>query len=236
MLQILLYYHRYYQRSYRYVPPLTVFLIAVFFLYGVIPNPVMDSYAVTATLLFLTAAWLCYVFIDLEDETQQIITFLHSGKLMLLYASKLVYVWLFTLPLSVFVIVYPIIFDKFDYMPGIGQALTAFACHQFAALLGISLAAWFNAKLFRTGLISFLGLCIVLAVSLGGQGIIDRTFPALFWIIPPYRIILYILNDHPQASARPHPLEMWHTALYIIVLVIIYLRVMIRRKFEHPIK
>ncbi|WP_151735320.1 hypothetical protein [Paenibacillus tengchongensis] len=236
MLSILFYYHRYYLRSYRYTAPLTVFLIAMFFLYGVVPNPVMDSYAASATLLFLIAAWLCYGFVDLEDDTQQVITFLHSGKLALLYTAKLIYVWLFTVPLSVFAIVYPIIFDKFAYTPSLRQALTALGCHQLAALLGITLAAWFNAKLFRTGLISFLSLCTVLAVALGGQGIINRTFPAMSWVIPPYPAIMYVLNDHPQAELAAPPQGIWYLALYIIMLAVSYLWVMSRRKFDERLK
>lgn len=232
MSHILFYYHRYYQRSYRYVAPLTLYLIAIFFLYGVVPNPVMDSYAITSTFLFFISAWFCYGFIDMEDETQQVITFLHARNLTLLYTLKLLYMWLFTLPISIFSIVYPIIFDKFEYTPSFGQAVIAFGCHQIAALLGISIAAWFNQKLFRTSLLSFLGLCTILSISLGGQGIIEQTTPLLSWIIPPYRIILFLLSDDPLTNSKPNIVEIIYPVIYIALLIVSYLWVMTHRKFE----
>ncbi|MBY0207123.1 MULTISPECIES: hypothetical protein [Paenibacillus] len=236
MLHILFYYHRYYQRSYRYVAPLTLYLIAVFFLYGVVPNPVMDSYAITSTFLFFVSAWFCYGFIDIEDETQQIITFLHSRKLTLLYALKLLYIWLFTLPISTFAIIYPIIFDKFDYTPSFQQALIAFSCHQLSALLGISIAVWFNQKLFRTTRLSFFGLCTILSISLGGQGIIDQTTPIISWIIPPYRIILFILSDDNKTNNVLTPIEIASPVIYITILILSFLLVMKNRKFENSNK
>ncbi|SET86818.1 hypothetical protein [Paenibacillus sp. NFR01] len=232
MLYALRYYHRYYLRSYRFAAPLTVCLGFIFFLYGIVPNPVMDSYAVTATLMFLIAAWLCFGFIDLEDETQQILTFLHSGKIMRLYALKLLYLWMFSLPLSVFAIVYPIIFDKFDHAPTVAQVLTAFLCHQIAVWLGIAVAAWFNRRLFRSGMVAFLVLCLVLTAALGGQGIVNRTSPALGWLIPPFRMVLHLLSDRPQAESSPGLAELLYPILYIILLVALFLYIMQRRRFE----
>lgn len=232
MPQILFYYHRYYQRSYRYIAPLTLYLIAVLFLYVVIPNPIMDSYAITSTLLFFISAWFCYGFIDLEDDTQQILTFLHSRNLTLLYALKLMYIWLFTLPITVFTIIYPIVFQKFVHTPTLQQSFLAFICHVVSALLGISLAAWFNQKLFRTSLMSFLGLCLVLSIALGGQGIIEQTSPYVAWLIPPYRIILFLLSDAPKTDAL-NWIELVSPIIYIAVLISAFLWVMKRNKFEN---
>jgi hypothetical protein len=172
----------------------------------------------------------------MEDETQQIITFLHSRKLTLLYTLKLLYMWLFTLPISTFSIIYPIIFHKFDYTPSFQQALIAFSCHQLSALLGISIAAWFNQKLIRTTLLSFFGLCTILSISLGGQGIIDQTTPIISWIIPPYRIILFILSDDHNANSVLKPIEIAYPVIYITVLILSFLLVMEYRKFENSAK
>lgn len=231
--QILYYYHRYYQQSYRYIAPLTLYLIAVLFLYAITPNPIMDSYALTSTLLFFISAWFCYGFIDLEDETQQTLTFLHSRNLTLLYALKLLYIWLFTLPITAFTILYPIIFHKFVHTPSLQQSFLAFICHLASALLGISLAAWFNKKLFRTSLMSFFGLCLVLSITLGGQGIIEQTSPYLAWLIPPYRIILFLLSDVPKTGSTLSWIELMSPVIYIGVLITAFLWVMKRKKFEN---
>ncbi|MBP1996366.1 hypothetical protein [Paenibacillus eucommiae] len=232
MLPMLYYYHQYYHRSFRYVAPLAIYFIIILFIYWVVPTPVMDSYAITSTLLFIISAWLCYGFIDHEDETQQIVTFLHARSLTLLYTCKLLYIWLFTLPVSIIAMTYPILFNKFDHQPSFQEIGVAFASHELAALLGISLAAWFNQKLFKTGLMSFLGLGLVITISLAGQGIVTIMPAFLSWLIPPLRMIISLLSNYTNVSNTSLLTSLLSPLLYAIMLNVFFLVVMKRRKFE----
>lgn len=73
-------------------------------------NPVMESYAFSAAFLFIVAAVLCYILVDIETSNQEPVTVLHSGSIFKLYSAKLLYSWIFTVPLALYAVLFPAIF------------------------------------------------------------------------------------------------------------------------------
>lgn len=53
MISIISYVHTCFMRSYRYGPPVFVFFMGILFVYSVVPNPVMASYAFSTTFIFI---------------------------------------------------------------------------------------------------------------------------------------------------------------------------------------
>lgn len=78
-----------YMLSYRFFAPLTIFAFTVTFIYGVVPNPIMPSYSFTASALFVIAGWIGIGYIDLEHDSQQMITVLRMRSFRYYYAMKL---------------------------------------------------------------------------------------------------------------------------------------------------
>lgn len=235
MLSILLYIHQYYSRSYRYVAPLFIYILGIVWVYSTVPNQVMNSYSFSSTFLFIVSAWLCYGFIDMEDGTQQVITTLHAKNLIKVYVGKLLYIWLFNLPLSIFAVFYPAIFHKFDRTATIGEMIVSLASHQLLALLGISIASWFTVKLFSMRLHSILGLFLVISVSLAGEGITQKlpdTICFLSWLLPPLRLVIRMFLQFEEISLEQKIVATLAPLTFASISICLYLWIMKRRRFE----
>nr|WP_144921905.1 hypothetical protein [Paenibacillus bovis] len=59
MLELIKYSLHDYVRSHKYFAPISTYIILIIVFYTYKPNPVLDSYAVTASMLYVVSAWLC---------------------------------------------------------------------------------------------------------------------------------------------------------------------------------
>lgn len=224
----------YYMRSYRFLAPTLAFAGGIMFVYSEIPNPVLDSYAQTSMWLFAASAWLAYGYINLEHESQRLVTVLYARSVTYYYAVKLLLLGAIGAALALFATAYPIVFRAFDRTPTAGEALTAWLSHAIAAGLGIACALFFADKRTSEKTTSLLGLIALLGVSLGGQGIANRLPDSaawVAWIIPPvFRIAdtLFRLQELPVAHIA---WTLLFAAAYAIVLAAAYIRVSRRLLF-----
>lgn len=206
MIALILYVHAVYARSYRYVPPVLLYTVIVVWMYSLVPNPVMGSYAFTSGLLFAVSAWLAFGFIDAEHETQSAVSALHAGSLSRLTAAKLLYAWLFMTPVAVMVVLYPALLHKFDRAPSISELMAALAGHLSLSLLGIACGVFFTARFVPRLTTSAPGLLAVVALTLAGGGIrqmLPDSLAPLVWALPPVNLVMNALNGYPQAGELP---------------------------------
>ena len=228
------YLFRYYFRSYRYVAPLIVYMTAIVFIYGVVPNPVLSSYGFTSTVLFLAMAWLCFTYIDVEDRTQQAITALHLGNITKYYAAKMAVIALIGTALALCTTVYPIVFDKFSAPPTAEQFIVGLVSHLLLSYLGISISAMFTSKWFPKLNYSILGLFLVLSISLAGSGITERMpdpFAFVTWLIPPTYRVMAMLNKDADIDAQEALIAFSAVLIYVFALQFIFIRWMKKRLF-----
>jgi hypothetical protein len=225
---------RYYVRSYRYVAPLLIYGFFVFFIYYVVPNPVMPSYSFTSALLFLISTWLGFGFIDLEDDTQQAISVLHVGSVNKYYLAKMLVLLAIVIGLSAFTTVYPILLDKFVRQPTGIEAFVALMSHVLLAWLGITISFLFTNKLIRALSHAILGLFLVVAFAMSGAGI-ENALPdllrVLIWLIPPVFRVMDSLNNYETASFGEVSIALLSTLLYSLIIAWIFLRMMKRKLF-----
>ncbi len=180
----------YYARSHRYLAPFLAYVGAILFIYSQVPNPVMDSYAFTAMWTFVIAAWLSYGFIDLEHEAQRFVTIVHSRSIAKYDAVKFSILGTVTALMSIFAVVYPIVFNKFDRTPEAPEVGIALLAHLVLAWLGIACAAFFTERWAASRPLALLGLLLVIALSLparplrrgagGENGLAARLLGGLF--------------------------------------------------------
>lgn len=100
MRALISYYVLDYIKSYRYVPPLSIYVITLLVNYTYRPNPVLSSMAVTAVYLFLLMAWFTLSFFHTEDPTQQQLTTLHAKNKSKMFLSKYMTMFLCVIVLS----------------------------------------------------------------------------------------------------------------------------------------
>ncbi|MFB9330332.1 hypothetical protein ACFFSY_30675 [Paenibacillus aurantiacus] len=203
MIALTMYVHATYMRSYRYVPPLLLLIIIMVWIYSLVPNPVMGSYAFTSALLFAVSAWLAFGFIDTEHETQLTLTALHAGSLSRLTAAKLLYAWVFTAPLVILLVLYPALLHKFDRTPSVYELAAALAGHLSLSLLGIACGVFFTARFIPRLTTSAPGLLAIVALALAGGGIhrmLPESVAFLAWLLPPVHVIMNALDAYPRTS------------------------------------
>jgi len=235
MAALLSYLHKCFIRSYRYGPASFVFVAGICFVFMVVPNPVMDSYAFSTTFLFIVTSVLCYSFIDLESVSQESITLLHCGSIVKLYIAKLLYCWLFTLPLALFAVLYPFIFNKFNREPLLEELIMAFLYHILSSWLAVVITCWFSKKFIQSRFMSFLSLGLLLAMTLAAKGIQSELPQALSKatiIIPPLQMTVNLLSTYETATTLNKLSAIGATLLYSFIVAGLLLLVMHKRKLD----
>lgn len=216
MISLLSYLHTCFMRSYRYGPATFVFFMGIIFVYSVVPNPVMASYAFSTTFIFIISAVLCYTLIDMETTNQESVTVLHSGSLIKLYVAKLLYCWLFTIPLALYAVSFPAIFQKFDRNPSIEELGMALIYHMVSSWLGVALACWFSSKFIRSRVMSFLMLSVLIVITLSVQGIenvLPDGFKPMIFLLPPLGSTIEVLVHY---DARNLIQKLWITMISLV--------------------
>ncbi|WP_427052566.1 hypothetical protein [Paenibacillus sp. TC-CSREp1] len=235
MIAIISYLHTCFMRSYRYGPGAFVFFMGIIFVYSVVPNPVMASYAFSTTFIFIIAAVLCYALIDIETGNQESVTVLHSGSLVKLYVSKLLYSWLFTTPLALYAVVFPAIFQKFDRNPSVEELGMSLIYHLAASWLGIALACWFSSKFIRSRVMSFLMLSVLVVITLSVQGmeqLLPDGFKNMTVLLPPLNSVVNVLVHYDSQTPLHKLLAVIAPLVYGAVTAGLFLVMIHRRKLD----
>ncbi|ASS65319.1 MULTISPECIES: hypothetical protein [unclassified Paenibacillus] len=239
MRHLLAYHYRCHVRSYRYAAPLSLFLLALLFIYAQVPNPVMGSYAFSSSLLFLIMIWVCIGVMEGEEANQDMILSLQAGSFLRLFASKLLYAWFFSLPLAAFAVLYPALFHKFARAPELSELAFSFGSHMVMSVLGVGLASLFNSRLIASRSISYLLLLAAIALSFSGQGIRDKLpMPAnsLAWLSPPAWSMVRTLTQYDGAALAARIAALAYPLLYGAVAAALAGQLMNRRKLDLPAK
>lgn len=235
MISLMSFLHTCYMRSYRYGSPTFVFFLGIIFVYSVVPNPVMASYAFSTMFLFIISVVICYTLIDIETENQESISMLHSGSLLRLYISKLLYSWLFSIPLALYAVLFPALFQKFDRNPSFEELCMSLIYHVSSAWLGVSIACWFSSKFIRSRVMSFLLLSVVVVVTLSVQGI-ENSLPeglknAIF-LLPPLNSTVNVLVDYDTATLYSKLTVIGASLLYGVIIAALFLFMLHKRKLD----
>lgn len=235
MRALLAYLHKCFMTSYRYAPPTFVYLLGIIFVYSVVPNPVMGSYAFSASFLFIVSIALSAAVIDLERTNQELVTSMHAGSLSKLNMAKVLYSWLFTLPLGWFAVAYPALTNKFDRAASMEELLMATGYHAAAAWLGASIACWFTFKLFASRVQSLMLLAAVIACSLGAKGLenmLPQGWDNVLHVLPPIRFSIHAMMNYDSVSWAMKLWAMIAPLLYGSVSVLVFAIVMNKRKLN----
>ncbi|MBA4537133.1 hypothetical protein H1Z61_08235 [Bacillus aquiflavi] len=180
-----------YIRSHKYFPPVSTYLILVSVFYTYKPNPVVDSYAVTALMLYVISSWLCISFLSLDHPVQKQLMILNLKSRARYYVSKLISVWFISVILTIYAFLYPIVFNMFNEPVSMSAGFVSLANHLVLATLGISVASLFSKTLMRSAISSYGGLVLISTISLAALGIykiLPSAIKNIVWLLPPATI------------------------------------------------
>lgn len=227
--------HTCYMRSYRYGPPTFVFFLGILFVYSVVPNPVMASYAFSTIFLFIISAVICYSLIDIETANQESVTMLHSGSFIKLYISKLLYSWLFSVPLAIYAVLFPALFQKFDRNPSLEELCMSLIYHVSSSWLGVALACWFSSKFIRSRVMSFLLLSVVVVGSISVEGI-ENNLPEglknVILLLPPLNSTINVLLEYDAATLYSKLIVVGASLLYGVIIAALFLYMIHKQKLD----
>ncbi|AGX03515.1 MULTISPECIES: hypothetical protein [Bacillus] len=193
-------------RSYRFLPPYTVYLVWIFVLYTYEGAPVLSSYAVSSIALYLCTAWLGMLFFSLDQEQEKFILMSHLGSKKKYLAGKAAAVFVSSLPLMIFAIYFPVITGSFRLEMEISFYLLAFYAHIMLAILGLLVSMLFSGGLNADKRYAWLAAVLILTASLAAESAADEWKGAswFLWLLPPVmRALSYLSQGDIAAKLAP---------------------------------
>ncbi|CQR56295.1 hypothetical protein [Paenibacillus riograndensis] len=224
MRALMVYLLRSYTISQRYFGPVAGTIIAVLILYSYTPNPVMNSYAATAIILFAGSAWLGLSFLNHEHPVQRQVSIVQARSKMRYNLGTLLTLGLFILLLALLIVIFPVVTGKFDEPAGLYRMTLAFAGHFLLGLLGTAVslylqASWVPKTSYAAGL-----LLTVLIISIGANkmsAIIPG--PYVHLLLPPAAPVMDVLMNADNLSLMRVTGAFVHALVYIVLLIGFYL-------------
>lgn len=169
-----------YARSRRFVAPLLVVIAGTVVLYAQAPNPVLSTASSVVELLFATQCWLALAFFNSQGAPDRHILAATAGAHAFVL-GRMMAAGLLALITSVLTIAYPIIAERFEHTPTLGQVAVVLLANLVATIGATALAAVFARPLVYNRALSVLGLtlCAVFTVPLHLPGSAVPTANAL---------------------------------------------------------
>ncbi|MBD3922216.1 hypothetical protein H8B09_25900 [Paenibacillus sp. PR3] len=160
---------------------------------------------------------------------------LHSGSLLKLYISKLLYSWPFSVPLALYAVVFPALFHKFDRNPNFEELCMSLIYHVCSSWLGVALACWFSSKFIRSRVMSFLLFSVAVVVTISAEGI-ENTLPEglkkAILLLPPLNSTLNVLMDYYAATLYSKLAVIGASLLYGVIIAALFLFMLHKRKLD----
>jgi hypothetical protein len=193
-------------RSFRFVPPYTVFLVWVFVLYTYKGAPVLSSYAVSSIALYLCTAWIGMLFFSLDQEQEKLILVSHLGSRKEYLAGKAAAVFISILPLMIFAIYFPVITGSFKLEMELPFYLLAFYAHILLAILGLLVSMLFSGGRMADKKYAWLAAVLVLTASLAAESVEEEWEGSswFLWLLPPVmKVVSYLSHGDTAAELAP---------------------------------
>ncbi|EMA6344680.1 ABC transporter permease [Bacillus cytotoxicus] len=216
-----------YTKSYKYVPPIAIYIVSLLFVYTYKPNPIVSTYLETALMLYLLAAWITITLFHTEDPVQEQITLSHTKNIQTLYLGKYGTALLICSILSLISVIYPIAFQMFKEKMTLSLFITGFLAHFSLSILGVSIATLFTRNIIKKASTAWLSLSFVLLITIASIRL-KKEWPELLWIFPPINDFMMLSSYKYNLAIHTLWLTTWALA-YSFILMILFLYLVRRR-------
>ncbi|WP_144510735.1 hypothetical protein [Bacillus sp. FJAT-22090] len=186
-----------YIRSFKIIPPLTLFVIWVIIFYAYRGLPIISSYAVTSTVIYLTITWIAMNIFSMEEETEKQMLFIQLGNKSRYLWGKWTICFLTSLLLMLFAISYPLLMSNFKGTIQPIQVLLSVYCHTFLSVFGILVGSFSSITSFTMKKYTWLIAVLVIVLSISYEGIVEK-LPLLKWVLfifPPVVNVIKSMGD-----------------------------------------
>lgn len=224
MWPLITYMLRSYSSSQRYFAPVAGTIIAVLVLYSYRPNPVMNSYAATAVILFVGCAWMGLSFLNHEQAVQRQVTVIHLRSAVKYNCGLVATLVFLTLLLDLLTVFFPVLAGRFNEPVGLNRFSLALTGHALLGMLGISISlylqsSWISKNSFAVGT-----MLIILILSIGGSKLeAVLPGPVVPVLLPPVSPVMDALMNADGLPVAEVLGSFVHALIYIAVLIGFYM-------------
>ncbi|QDQ02008.1 ABC transporter permease [Lysinibacillus fusiformis] len=206
-----------YLRTYKYVPPFSIFILIMVVNYTFVPNPILNSYSFTSIMLFFLMGWFTITLFHAEDEGQKIITILHSKGQSAYYGSLFIVCIAIGFCLSMVSVIYPILIGAFGEQPRVLHIIMGFLSHFSLAVLAIALSAIFTRELVKNRQNTWWGVLSILIIAVAIVTLKSVILPVkgLIWLFPPLHLALEMMSSDDSLKNIPYVFY-WQFAWIVI--------------------
>ncbi|WP_145476865.1 hypothetical protein [Staphylococcus warneri] len=188
-------------RSYTFIPPYIVYMIWIAMLYVYSGQSILSSYASSTIVLLAVSAWLTINIYQLENNKERQLLFIQFNSKLKYLTHKLYFSIMTLLPLIIFSILYPILFNRFSEKMSIIHLTLALYLHVIVVIFGVLIGTFIYIQTVMSRKYSWLLLILIILLSIMRHTII-LSVPAtkyILWLIPPVgdfiQIYQYSLNQ-----------------------------------------
>lgn len=222
-----------YIKSFRFIPPVTVYLGWIVILYAYKNVPILSSYAVSSLALLLVMTWVTMSFMPLENGNEKYILLANLRSKGIFLLGKWVSCAIILIFLLLFALLFPIVTNSFKGEITALQLVLAVYGHLLLGGMGMLVGTFFSVTNFVKKSSAWLASIFVLVISIAKVAIVE-TVPLLKWVLvifPPVPTILERLNRGDHATiGQDFYLELLLVVLYILVVIIVNWRLFMRRE------
>ncbi|MFF2911169.1 hypothetical protein [Paenibacillus sp. NPDC057934] len=225
MTSLVVYMLQSYTLSQRYFAPFAGIIIAVLVLYSYTPNPVMNSYAATAVILFIGCAWLGLSFLNHQHPVQRQLTTVHLRSVRKYNMGSLLTLVVLTLLLDVLIVVYPLAAGRFDEQAGLYRIMLALVGHALLGMLGIAISLFLQSSMIKKASHATGIMLGVIIVSIGGTKITEFLPGSLAYLrplLPPVSPVMDAMMNADQISGVDVLIPFLHISIYTALLIGFY--------------
>lgn len=226
MIALIAYMLRSYTRSQRYFAPFAGLLIMVLMLYSYKPNPVMNSYAATAVMLYIGCAWIGLSFLNHDHPVHRQVTVVHIRSSHKYNVGSILTLAFLTLLLALIVVIYPWITGHFEESPGVYRFILALIGHGLLGVFGIAISLYLQASWVRKSSHSVGIMLVIIILSLGAtkiSNLVPEFLNVLIWILPPVSPVMDAMLNADNLQFSNLMFTYVHALLYIVILIGFYL-------------
>ncbi|MFD1128478.1 hypothetical protein ACFQ3J_09865 [Paenibacillus provencensis] len=231
MKPLLIYFLRTFIRSPYSFAPIVTYLFIMAIQYSYRPNPIADSYSVTATLLFFASAWIGRGFYHAEHPDQRALTIMHSRKKWIYFIGMWIACSIIIAAMTCISILFPIAAWMFERLPTTSELFTAIVGHYMLGVLGISISLFTQRSWIKVQSNALAILFIWLMAGMMHTQM-ERWLPDglnfLAYLLPPaLPFIKAMLNPDDIVSMSASTI---HVIVYVLILLSCYVYVSVKRK------
>lgn len=234
MVALLKYNYKLYRKCNKFIIPLLVFGLFQQIYYSGGSVDFTSGMIMCCNLSFCIMAWMGFSYCESQDWRTEQIAFLKVKGRNIYWISKILFMWLIGIVLSLVGVIWPLIINSISNSTSLGNkvmlndVLLGFLIQILAALMGVLVGMIFQVKVIGN---RNMGVMIILLYALLSivKGPLIKSFPfakLITWLLSPIYNVTNSLMVNGKSSLDILAIPVMYCLIYILIQIFIYIKLM----------